>query len=152
MRVGSFVDLANGGAVQVLRLSELPLTSLLFLPDGTMVGAGHCYDPLVFTRAAGGWAYAGQLTGSKKQEKSGGAFASARNLFQAQTKMGESAAAAAADKNVGSTHSNLVCGVQLFGSALGGTAAEFTTSSLDGRIGFWTRDEITAAMGAVSIS
>ena len=35
---------------------------------GTMVGCGHCYDPLLFTRTVSGWALAGQLSG-KKQEK-----------------------------------------------------------------------------------
>ena len=73
-------------------------------------------------------------------------------MFQAQTAKGESAAAAAADKAIGSTHSNFVCGLQLFGSAIGPTAAEFTTSSLDGKVGFWTRDEITAAMSQMEIS
>ena len=37
-------------------------------------------------------------------------------------------------------------------SAIGTTAAEFTTSSLDGKVGFWTRDEITAAMSQMEIS
>ena len=43
-------------------------------------------------------------------------------------------------------------GMQLFGGKLGATSAEFTTSSLDGKVGFWTRDDITAAMGAIAIS
>lgn len=149
----SFVDVVAGGAPHIVRLSDLPLTSLLFLPDGSMIGVGHCYDPLLFTRTPAGWALSGKLLGKKAASKAGGgAFASARNMFQAQTNKGESAAAAAADADGGSAHSNLVCGAQIFGASFGGVAAEFTTSALDGKIGFWTRDEISAAMSAVAIS
>ena len=150
----SFVDLVGGGEPTIVRLSELPLTSLLFLPDGSMIGVGHCFDPLLFTRGPSGWSLAGKLTAKKSAagKQTQGNFASARNMFQAQTAKGESAAAAASDKSVGSTHSNFVCGLQLFGSAIGPTAAEFTTSSLDGKVGFWTRDEITAAMSQMEIS
>ena len=148
----SFVDIINGHSCQTVRLSELPLTSLLFLPDGCLVGTGHGHDPLLFSRAADGWTFAGKLTGKTQVKKSHGAFASAKNMFQAQSHMGESAAAHAADANVNSVHNNLVCGVQLFGASFGATRAEFTTSALDGKIGFWTRDDITAAMSAVAIS
>ena len=51
-----------------------------------------------------------------------------------------------------STHSNLVCGMQTFNSTIGSQAAEFTTSALDGKMVFWTRDEITSAMGSLAIS
>ena len=56
------------------------------------------------------------------------------------------------DKGLSSVHSNLVCGMQYFGAKFGAIVAEFTTSSLDGKVGFWTRDDLTAAMGAVAIS
>jgi|MDTA01.2.fsa_nt_gb actin related protein 2/3 complex subunit 1A/1B len=151
----SFVDLAAGGGAppQVVRLSELPLTSLLFLPDGALIGVGHCYDPLILTKTAGGWVVSGKLAAKQAEVKHTGGFASARNMFQAQTNKGESAAAAAADGvGPGSAHSNLVCGVAAFNSTIGPVASEFTTSSLDGKIAFWTRDEITAAMGAMAIN
>jgi len=147
----SFVDIVGGGSVQTVRLRELPLTAMLFLPDGSMVGVGHCYDPLLFTRTASGWAVAGKLAGKEKKQAAAGGFANARNMFQAQVVRGETAAASAADSTAGTMHSNLVRGLQPFNAAFGGTAAEFTTSALDGKIGFWTRDELAAAMGAVAI-
>ena len=95
---------------------------------------------------------AGKLTGQKRDAgKATGNFANARNMFQAQTTQGQSAATAAADKS-DSVHGNLVCGMQLFGSTFGDAAAEFTTSALDGKVVFWTRDEISAAMSALAIS
>ena len=59
----SFVDVVSGTAPQVVRLSDLPLTQLTFLPDGSLLGVGHCYEPLLFTRTAAGWAFAGKLKG-----------------------------------------------------------------------------------------
>jgi len=152
----SFIDVANPTAPQVVRLSELPLTRLLFLPDGCMVGIGHCYDPILFTRTATGWVANGKLIGKKTTAKADTGFSSARNMFQAQTAKGQSDAASAADQSLGSLHSNQVCGMQIFGKtqtlASGPVAAEFTTSALDGKIAFWTRDEISAAMSAISVS
>ena len=151
-RPRSFIDVLSHD-VQIVRLSELPLTSLLFLPDGSMVGVGHCYDPLLFTRTPAGWTVAGKLTSKKKASSAaGGNFANARNMFQAQTAKGESAAAAAADGTLSSAHSFLVCGMQPFGTSIGSVASEFTTSALDGKIAFWTRDELAAAMSTVAIS
>ena len=55
-------------APQIVRMSELPLTKLLFLPDGTLVGAGHSYDPILFARTANGWA-AGKLEGQGSEAR-----------------------------------------------------------------------------------
>jgi len=145
----TFVDVVGGGQ-QTVRMSDLPLTNLVFLPDGNVVGVGHSYDPILFARTASGWQIAGKLEGTKKKESKQDNFSSARNMFQEQSKMGQSSGAAAADM-LNSTHSNLVCGLQLFGSSFGGTPAEFTTSSLDGKIAFWTRDSISTAMSGLTL-
>ena len=42
--------------------------------------------------------------------------------------------------------------MQLFNHSLGAQAAEFTTTALDGKIVFWTRDEISAAMSQLAIN
>jgi len=145
----SFVDVVRGTAPTVVRLSDLPLTHLLFLPDGCMVGAGHCYDPLLFAPTPHGWALAGKLKGKQAAKAAAGGFASARNMFQAQTAQGQSSISS--DKS-DSMHGFLVCGLQLFNSAYGSVAAEFTTSALDGKVVFWTRDEVSAAMSTLAIS
>lgn len=148
----SFFDVLQSTPPQVVRLSELPLTRLLFLPDGSMVGIGHCFDPVLFARTADGWACTGKLTAIKRESKAAGGVAAARNMFQAQTNTGQSAAAAADNKFVGSAHSALVYGLEHFGSSIGTTASEFSTTALDGQIVFWTRDEIASAMSALAIS
>jgi len=144
-----FVDVsAAEPAVQNVRLSELPLTKILFLPDGTLVGAGHNYDPLVFGRTSSGWAQLGQLSASKSAQAAGSAVAENRRMFQAQATMGAGQGVAKLE----SAHQSLVCGMQYFGNTYGGTAAEFTTSALDGKIVFWTRDQLSKAMQALAIS
>jgi actin related protein 2/3 complex subunit 1A/1B len=145
----SFVDVTSG-AEQVVRMGDLPLTQLMFLPDGNLVGAGHSYSPYLFARAASGWALAGKVVGEKKSEAKKGNFANARNMFQAQSAMGQSAGAGASDK-LETMHSNLICGLRYFGAAFGGGMAEFTTSGLDGKVVFWSRDEISAAMSQLAL-
>ena len=148
----SFVNVLESAPPQVVRLSELPLTNMLFLPDGSMIGVGHGMDPLLFARTASGWACTGKLTAAKAEKKAASSVSAARSMFQAQTAKGQSSDASAADKMVGSAHSQMVCGLQHFGSSVGTTAAEFTTTALDGQVVFWTRDEISSAMSALAIS
>ena len=135
------------GSAQTVRMSDLPLSRILFLPDGSVVGAGHCYDPILFARTSAGWKCAGKLSGAKKEAEKVGNFASAKNMFQAQTTTGQTNAIA----KLTSVHQNQVRGLQAFGASLGAVHAEFTTSALDGKIVFWTRDEITSAMAALAL-
>jgi len=145
----SFVDVVGGPeSAQTVRMSELPLTRIVYLPDGSLVGAGHSYDPVVFARTAGGWKVAGKLSGAKKAEEKKGNFANAKNMFLNQTQTGS----AVASEKLTSLHQNQVCGLQLYGAAFQGQPFEFTTTALDGRIVFWSRDEITSAMSAIAIS
>ena len=149
----SFVDLVSGGAPQVVRMSELPLTQLLFLADGSLIGAGHSYTPFLFSMngPGGEWCSAGKLGAHRKKDVAKGNFASARSMFQAASNTGQTASAAATDK-ADSVHQNLVCGLQLCGKAFGGQHAEFTTSGLDGKVVFWSKDDMTGGMRALDIS
>jgi len=144
----TFVDVAAAaaeqGCMQALRLSELPITQLLFLPDGSLVGGGHCYDPLLFTNTAQGWTLAGKVVphassgGAKKS-----AMAATRDMWKAQVNTGEGGGGGV---TLESAHHNQVCGMQLFGTSFGGTDAVFTTSGLDGKVIFWSEAEIKDAM------
>jgi len=144
----SFVDVGNPEATQVVRLSELPLNKLLFLPDGSLVGVGHCYDPLLFGKSGANWAQLGKLTAGKGAAVQGSAVQENRKMWQAQATTGQGGAVAKLE----SVHQNLVCGLQYFSSTYGGTPAEFTTSGLDGKIVFWTRDQLSKAMQGLEIS
>jgi actin related protein 2/3 complex subunit 1A/1B len=162
-----------GGLAQTLRLSDLPLTRLLFLPDGSLVGVGHCFNPILFVKSGAGWVQAGKLVTAKKVAAAESGVSAARSRFMAQaaTGQGEKVGAAA---TLDSVHQFAVCGISAFGrrappaprtalgalprraapslrSAIGSQPAEFTTSALDGKIVFWTRDELAAAMQSLTL-
>lgn len=134
--------------VQIVRLSELPLTKIIFLPDGTLVGVGHNYDPILFGRTGAGWGQLGQLSVGKTTKEAGSAIAENRRMFQAQATMGAAGMVAKLD----SVHQSLVCGLQYFGSKYGETTAEFTTTALDGKVVFWTRGDMQKAKEAQAAS
>ena len=152
----SFVDVAaaaggaGDGAVSTLRLSELPLSQLLFLQDGSLIGAGHAYDPMMFVNSGGKWAAAGTIKGKAAAKEEASGISATRKMFQAQAATGQGDVQSTAAK-LDSMHQNLVCGLQQFGGSFGGVAAEFTSSSLDGKIVWWTRDELTAAMKGLKL-
>jgi len=147
--VVGFIDVpavaSGANAVQMVRLSHLPLTQLLFLPDGSLVGAGHCFDPVLFVKGAGGWSEAGKLAPAKGAAKAAEGASATRRMFQAMDATGRSETASAAAA-LDTVHQFSVCGLRCFGSTIGSTTAEFTSSALDGKIVWWTRDELTSAM------
>jgi len=112
------------------------------------VGVGHCYDPLLFGKSGAGWAQLGKLTAAKGGDAAQSAVAANRRMFQQQVATGQGSAVA----KLTSVHQNMVCALQYFSSSYGGTAAEFTTSSLDGKIVFWTRDQLSKAMQGLDIN
>jgi actin related protein 2/3 complex subunit 1A/1B len=141
----TFVDI-NAAAqqqpcMQALRLSELPVTQLLFLPDGALIGGGHCFDPLLFSNTNQGWTLAGKIKPHKAAGAAKTGVGATRDMWRNQANTGQQTGTA-----LDSAHHNMVCGLQLYGSTFGGTGAEFTSSALDGKVVFWSRDELTDAM------
>lgn len=146
----TFVDVLGAAqqqpCMQALRLSELPCTKLLFLPDGSLVGGGHCYDPLLFCNTAQGWALAGKVSaqggGATKKQSAVGAT---RDMWKNQTNKGENESKMTLD----SVHHNMVCALQLYGGSWGGSDAVFTSSGLDGKVVFWSQAELNEAMSSL---
>ena len=64
-------------------------------------------------------------------------------MWKAQTNTGQNESSTGA---LDSAHHNQVCALQLFGGNFGGEPAEFTSSALDGKMIFWSRQELSAAM------
>lgn len=141
---------AGATEVQTLRLSELPLTQLLFLPDGTLVGAGHCFNPVLFAQSGGVWAEAGKLKPIKGASKEEGGASATRKMFQAMDRTGRTESTSTAAQ-LDSIHQFCVCDLRLFNSSIGGQPAEFTSSARDGKMVWWTRDELSAAMQGLSL-
>ena len=92
-----FADLTTTRAdvepvVRTVRLSQLPLCSLLFIGEHALVGAGHDFNPTLFTYSGTGtWSFFGYID---KQEPAQAVTATsgvsaARELFKNKTVRGE---------------------------------------------------------------
>mmetsp|Transcript_10955 Transcript_10955/g.32537 ORF Transcript_10955/g.32537 Transcript_10955/m.32537 type:complete len:352 (+) Transcript_10955:393-1448(+) len=155
----SVISVANltapGTPPQRIRLRELPMKALTFLPSGALVGVGFSYTPLIFAQVAGTSTYTQgtpmQKVASETSSATVSGVSAARRMFQAQDKARQEQTVNQAAR-LNTVHQNCVTCVRLFDARVGGTVAEFTTSGLDGRIAFWTSDELSAAMRALSVS
>eukprot|EP00304_Pavlova_gyrans_P003497 CAMPEP_0206049282 /NCGR_PEP_ID=MMETSP1466-20131121/26416_1 /ASSEMBLY_ACC=CAM_ASM_001126 /TAXON_ID=44452 /ORGANISM="Pavlova gyrans, Strain CCMP608" /LENGTH=345 /DNA_ID=CAMNT_0053424363 /DNA_START=86 /DNA_END=1123 /DNA_ORIENTATION=- len=151
----SIASLPNGnGTQQRIRLRELPMKCLCFLPRGALVGVGFSYTPLLFTQQAGSATYnAGvplQTTSSGAADMATSAVSAARRMFQAQAKAGQEQGVSESAR-LDSIHQNCVTSLRAFDSKVAGNAVEFTSAGLDGRVVFWTSDELSAAMRNLSV-
>lgn len=90
----------------------------------------------------------GKLTGKAAVKGGVSAVGSTRQMWQSQVNTGQGQGASKLD----SAHQNLVCGMQYYGAQYAASPVEFTTSGLDGKIVFWTRDELAGAMQGMAIS
>eukprot|EP01031_Cornospumella_fuschlensis_P016849 gene16849-20597_t len=76
--------------VQMVRLNDLPITTLMFLSDKALVGAGHDFNPLLLVRGGADWGVHGFV--DKDEEKavtpSGpeSSISKARELFKSKTR------------------------------------------------------------------
>jgi actin related protein 2/3 complex subunit 1A/1B len=127
----------------VVNLNHLPLRCVAFTGEDSFVGGGHDFYPVTFGRTADDAAqFAATSTGAssskdgKAEELS--AAAAARKRFQNQASFGQQASVEIPKTK----HTNTVVGVRP-AAAIGGGAL-FATASLDGRVEFWTKPELSA--------
>ena len=88
---------------------------------------------MMFVNSGGKRAAAGTIKGKAAAKEEASGISATRKMFQAQAATGQGDVQSTAAK-LDSMHQNLVCGLQQFGGSFGGVAAEFTSSSLDGKI------------------
>jgi actin related protein 2/3 complex subunit 1A/1B len=124
--------------VQSIRFRDLPLNALIFASEASIVGGGHDFNPLLFTRegAGGSWSFVRRLD-EKKDDKSAAAtsgVSAARQLFQNKTRVGQDA------KSEGDTlwtqHDNAITCIGNFSKAPG-PVEKISTTGLDGRLVIW---------------
>jgi len=125
----SVVTIATGDnfgsfEVQPIRLRTLPMTSLLFLDNTTLVGAGYDHDPLKLTFDGSSWSVEGNLDAKKK---SANTTRSVREMRKDE-----------ADRGGASVHQSLTVHENTITSICKLTDdGQFSTAGLDGRIVFW---------------
>ncbi|KAH8926234.1 actin-related protein 2/3 complex, subunit 1 [Atractiella rhizophila] len=132
-----------GGGVQVVDLHSLPVLSLVFVTETSLVGAGHDCQPYLFQADANyTWTLAGTL--DVNQSKSGGARTAAAgrlnneafNLFKSADSRGANMYAAPEETALATTHQNTITAVKFY-SGTREAVAQVSTSGVDGRLVVW---------------
>ena len=100
----SVADATKGMAIFKLKTGYLPLLSVIWVSDASLIAAGHDCTPLVFNvDGAGQVSFVSKLEEDKKAE--GAAKFSAKALFQTKDRTGQSEVA---DTVLNTTHQNQV--------------------------------------------
>lgn len=139
----SFVNTTyQPAAVQTIKMSGLPLVDVMFLSEDKVVGGGHDCTPIIFANNGGTWGFSKRVGLAPSGEAAAGAGrgrglaqSSAFKMFQNKVDRGTDDAASVATK-LDTLHQNTITCLKPF-RASGGVITEFTSSGLDGNIGFW---------------
>jgi len=143
-----FADLTTAKVDQdpvtfVVRLQNLPLCSLMFLSEKALVGAGHDFNPMIFTEGGSGtWSFFCNVDnenakGTNSPATSAGGVSAARELFRNKTLRGQDLKG---DTDALKTlHERAITVIQ-DASPKGtkpGTVTAISTTSLDGKLIVW---------------
>lgn len=151
-------------------MSCLPLVSLSWTSEETIVAAGHDCQPYVFAGAEGGWQCIGTLDDATAAKSGGAARAGyggnssvgrlktgAFATFRDADSRGQSSIAGAsptADTKLLTIHQNTITSVRPYEGA-GGDVSRVSTSGIDGNLVIWDVNAVSAltgSMGALSVN
>lgn len=139
--------------VRSVRLNGLPFSSLLFLSESAIIGAGHEFNPAVFTfTAGGGWKFFTDVDKPNTKQASAaaatGGVSAARELFKSKTKLGQESKQ---DSDVLKTlHTRAITGIK-GASKDGAKVTSVSTSSMDGKIILWNLPSLDINMASLGI-
>ncbi|KAM0787472.1 hypothetical protein ACM66B_003548 [Microbotryomycetes sp. NB124-2] len=141
-------------AVFSIQLPSLPLVSLVFTSESSLVAAGHDCQPVVFEGSAQqGWAQTRSLDDHQKRSAAGPGRAGrlhqseAFNVFRSADSRGVSGSAPAASAAAGTRltatgtelltlHQNTITSVRIY-AGQGDDVSQVSTSGVDGRLVVW---------------
>jgi actin related protein 2/3 complex subunit 1A/1B len=151
----------NGPVIHNIRMPTLPLVSLIWTSEDTIVAAGHDCRPLVFSGTENGWQEAGTLddpTAPKSPESRSG-FGSSSSVGRLKTgafatfrdadTRGQSSAGSASpttDTKMLTIHQNTITNVRPYVSS-GANVTKVSTSGVDGMLVIWDVNAVTALTG-----
>lgn len=137
--------------VRTIRFREMPLNSLIFVTEGAIIGGGHDFNPILYTRAAGGtWALNRRLD-ERKEDKAASAtsgVSAARALFQNKTRSGQDAKADS--DTLWTQHDNAITCIAN-ASVSRGPVDKVSTSGLDGRLVIWDLPALDIQMASLAV-
>ncbi len=146
-----FATFSTGApVVRSIKLKDMPLNRLLFVGERAIVGAGHDFNPFLFTQSGGEWNYSRRLDQQKEETQASvatGGVAAARALFQNKTTRGQDQKAN--NDTLWTKHENAITAVNVCSS--GKNITKISTSALDGRLVIWDLPSLEIDMGLLSI-
>mmetsp|Transcript_12105 Transcript_12105/g.12477 ORF Transcript_12105/g.12477 Transcript_12105/m.12477 type:complete len:376 (-) Transcript_12105:76-1203(-) len=142
-----FVTFTGGGNYnqQVIKLRDLPLTSLVFLSDRAIVGAGHDFNPMIFTSNGSNWTYFDRLEKrpEKAKDTNASGVAAARALFQNKTSRGQDTKSE--DDELWTSHESAISDIAVVSNST------ISTAALDGRIVIWDLPTLNISLSSLGL-
>lgn len=139
--------------VQVVRLNDLPFSSLLFLNEHALLGAGYDFNPTVITNSKGQWAFNSVL--DKAEEKTAAAdegasnTSRARELFKSKTARGQDIKS---DCDVLKTkHERQITHIRNAAGSRNGSISSVSTTGMDGKLVMWNLSSLEATFSKLSL-
>ncbi|KAF9808861.1 hypothetical protein IEO21_07726 [Rhodonia placenta] len=152
----------GGPAIYTIKLTSLPLLTLTWTNENSLVAAGHDCQPLVFSGSDGGWELTGSLDDPNSAKSAGGSRAglaspvgrlnsAAFNTFRnADTRGIGSAPGGSGESELFTVHQNTITSVRPY-AGTPGAVARVSTSGLDGKLVVWDVNQVTP-VGATGLA
>lgn len=128
----STVNIAYGPNYPLITINtqNLPIVSLIFTSENTIVGAGHDCVPYFFANRGSQWGLVDKVDQGKKRESATGSFA--MNKFKQMDTRGQTST----DTELNTTHQNTITSVRPF-DGNGAVTTKFSTTGVDGKLVIW---------------
>jgi len=123
---------------------NLPVTSILFVSETQIIGAGYDCCPYLFQQVGNGWEVVQKLDGGAKKSVQGGSN-SAMNKFK---QMDSRAQASGGDTELSTTHQNTITCVRAF-SNYSDQVTKISTTGIDGKLVVW--DLLSVGVSGVKV-
>ena len=155
----------GGPAVFTIKMSTLPLSTLTWTTEESIVAAGHDCQPLVFAGNQAGWELVGSLDDPQSNKSSGGARSgmgaspvgrlnsAAFNTFRNAAERGISnapgspTASSATESELFTVHQNTITSVRPYEGAEG-NITKVSTTGVDGKLVIWDANAVTPVTAA----
>ncbi|TFK30048.1 actin-related protein ARPC3 [Coprinopsis marcescibilis] len=142
----------GGPSIYTVRLPSLPLVSLAWTSEYSVVAAGHDCRPLVFSGSDQGWQESGTLDDASSSKAASSGFGGPGRLksnafatFQNADSRGQSSGNVA-DTKPNTVHQNTITSVRPYDAA-NGEVSRVSTSGVDGNLVIWDANAISALTG-----
>jgi len=149
-------------AIYTIKMSSLPLITLTWTTENSVIAAGHDCQPLLFQGNEGGWELSGSLDDPNASKSAGGArsgfgaaspvgrlHSAAFNTFRNADTRGLASpggSAGSGESELFTVHQNTITSVRPYAGAPG-DVSKVSTSGVDGKLVIWDTTAVTPVTG-----